>query len=217
VQIWFADPEAAALIASYGWDGALHPTPDADFLSLVDMNMGYNKVNAVLERSVDHRVQWPDGPTAPAQATVTVTYRHPLDVVDEQCVPVTDFDTLNSYTDMIARCYFGYVRLYVPRGSELIAIEGVEADSIVSQAGERGTQLFAGYFAMQPGTEHTVTFTYTLPPTITVDSYKLVVQRQAGIGPLPLAIAVDDTAFSLTLTDGRMVWPADAPTLTVAR
>lgn len=211
IQIWLDDPLAAELIAKQGWDGSLHPQEDADFVALVDMNMGYNKVNAVLERSLSHTVTWPDGPAAPAQATVAVTYDHPLNVVDELCAPMTDFGTLASYAELIARCYFGYVRLYVPMGSELIAIEGVEKASINVQAGENGTMVLAGYFSMKPGEEHTVTFTYALPPRITRDNYKLIVQRQAGVGPLPLAITVDDTAFSLTLTDGQLTWPAAEP------
>jgi hypothetical protein len=217
VQVWLADPDAAKLMAQHGWDGGLRPQADADFVALVDTNMGYNKVDAVLERALSHTVTWPDGPTAPAQATVMITYRHPLNVVDESCSPWTDYGTLESYTGMIGRCYFGYVRLYVPGGSKLIAIEGVDADSVNSQLGERGTQVFAGYLSLKPGEEHTVTFTYTLPPRITVDNYRLIVQRQAGVGPLPLEIAVDDTAFTLTLVDGDLMWPATKLAMTVAR
>jgi hypothetical protein len=208
VQIWLADPEAAELLAEQGWDGRMLPEEGADYLSLIDMNMGYNKVNAVLERELDYKVDWPDDPAAPAQATLTVTYRHPLNVVDERCSPQTGYGMLVTYTEMIERCYFGYVRLYVPKGSELLSLDGVEANSVHSQAGERGTRVFAGYFSMKPGQEHTVTFTYHLPPSITPEDYRLVVQRQAGIGPLPLEIAIGDTAFNTTLADGRMVWPS---------
>jgi hypothetical protein len=217
MQVWLADPAAADLMAELGWDGMLRPEAEADFVALVDTNMGYNKVDAVLERNLAHTVIWPDGPTAPAQATVTVTYRHPLNVVDEACSPQTDYGKISSYTGLIQRCYFGYVRLYVPAGSELLTLEGVAADSISSQPGERGTQVFAGYFSLEPGDEHAVTFTYTLPSHITLSNYQLVVQRQSGSGPLPLQIAVDDTAFDLTLVDGQFVWPANEPSIVVGK
>jgi hypothetical protein len=216
IQVWMADPNAAAAMAQQGWDGGLRPEADADYVAVVDSNMGYNKVDAVLERQLSHTVTWPNGPTAPAQSTVAVTYRHPLNVVDESCSPWTDYQTLSSYSGMIERCYFGYVRLYVPSGSKLANIQGVEADSISIERGERGTEVFGGYFSVKPGEEHTVTFTYLLPSSITLDNYQLVVQRQAGIAPLPLEITVDDTSFSMSLVDGRMVWPADEATLTVA-
>ena len=214
VQIWLADPDAAELIAEQGWDGRLLPEAGADYVALVDMNMGYNKVNAVLERKVDYAVDWPNDGTTPGQATVTVTYRHPLDVVDDRCSPLTGYGMLVTYTEMIERCYFGYVRLYVPGGSELIGIEGVDKESILSQPGERGTRVFAGYFSMKPGEEHTVTFTYHLPESITPENYSLVVQRQAGVDPLPLDIAVGDTTLSTTLADGRMIWSPISSTVT---
>ena len=59
-----------------GW--GLQPEPGADFLAVVDTNMGYNKVDAVVERSLGYTVTWPDGPDQPAMATVTFTYTHPI-------------------------------------------------------------------------------------------------------------------------------------------
>lgn len=217
VQVWLADPAAADLIAKQGWDGRLSPAPEADYLALVDTNMGYNKVNAALERALEYTVRWPDGPTAPAQATLSVTYRHPLHVIDETCLPKPDFGELASYTDQIGRCYFGYVRLYVPQESELVSLEGVETESISSQLGERGTQVFGGYFSLKPGEEHRVTFTYRLPTHITPENYRLVIQRQAGASPLPIQVRVDEIHLTTTLVDGRMVWQPATTEATVAR
>jgi hypothetical protein len=216
VQIWLTDPDATALLAHQGWDGGLHPQQGADYVALVDTNMGYNKVDAVIERQLAYTVDWPNGPTAPAQATVSISYHHPLNVVDDVCSPRTTYKSLGSYEEMTERCYFSYVRLYTPKGSELISVEGVEADSITEQPGERGTQLFAGYFSLQPSEEHTVTFTYNLPPHITPDNYQLLLQRQSGAGPLPLQLAVADSALTTTLRDGSLFWPPENQAL-VAR
>ncbi|MCL6482540.1 MAG: hypothetical protein K6U02_12550, partial [Firmicutes bacterium] len=89
--------------AELGWDGALKPEPGADYVALVDSNMGYNKVDAVLERSMRYQVTWPDGPDAPALATLAVTYRHPLKVEGHVCDPSSNYGLV--YTDMIERCY----------------------------------------------------------------------------------------------------------------
>ncbi len=107
---------------------------------------------------------------------------------------------------MVERCYFNYVRLYVPVGSELVDVKGVQPDSVSSQAGERGAQVFAGYFILEPGDEQTISFTYRLPPQFTPEDYRLVVQRQSGSGPLPLEIEVADTRFATTLTGNRIIW-----------
>ncbi|MCB0092388.1 MAG: hypothetical protein KDE54_31080, partial [Caldilineaceae bacterium] len=61
IQIWLNDKEDAQQLAALGWDGALHPEQGADFIALVDSNLGYNKVDSVLERSISYEVAWPDG------------------------------------------------------------------------------------------------------------------------------------------------------------
>ncbi len=208
IQVWLADPTANETIVTRGWDGRLRPIPGADYLALVDTNMGYNKVNAVLTKSLRYEVTWPDGPDAPALAVAAINYRHPAqttETADEITCEVKSEYGL-TYTDMIERCYFNYVRLYVPQGSELIAIDGVTEDSVTSQLGERGTQLFAGYFVLQPGHQHTVTFTYRLPAALASEGYQLVVQRQSGSGPLPLQAQVAAAAFATVMVDGWLVW-----------
>jgi hypothetical protein len=204
VQVWMVDPAAAELFAGLGWDGALQPEDGADYVSLIDTNMGYNKVNAVMQQEAHYAVAWPDGADAPAEATLTVTYTHPLEVPGYVCDIKAGYGA--AYADMLERCYFNYVRLYAPAGSELIAIDGVEPDSVSSRLGERGTQVMAGYFAMLPGTSHTVTFRYRLPPALTPETYRVVVQRQSGAPPLPLTLQVGDAQVAATLTDSRLVW-----------
>jgi hypothetical protein len=77
--------------------------------------------------------------------------------------------------------------------------------------GENGTQVFSGYFEMTPGSEHAVRFQYRLPSGITPESYKLVVRRQSGAGPLPLAVDAAGHRLDTEIVDGQFVWdpPAD--------
>ena len=205
IQIWLNDKEDAQQLAALGWDGALHPEQGADFIALVDSNLGYNKVDSVLERSISYEVAWPDGNDQPAQATLTVTYHHPVAVDDHECDITPRYGT--SYDDMAARCYFDYVRLYAPRGSELVRIDGVEPDSVFSQSGEGRTTYFAGHFIMQPGETKTVTFVYMLPAEITPQNYRLVLQRQSGANALPVDVKVGETSFETVVEEGRFGWP----------
>lgn len=209
IQVWLVDPEAGAMLASHGWDGSLQPQEGADLLALVDTNMGYNKVDAVLRRSIDYTVTWPDGPGEPALAEAAITYVHPLQVPDYVCDQRPHYG--ENYEDMTRRCYFDYVRLYVPAGSELISLEGVAPESINTGPGENGTQVFAGFFEMLPGTEHTVRFRYHLPRHITPEAYALYVRRQSGVGPLPLSADVDGRMLETTVTEGSLLWsPGDS-------
>lgn len=205
IQVWLENPEAAAILGAQGWDGALRPTADVDFLAVVDTNMGYNKVDAAIERALDYQVSWPAGADQPAQATLTLTYTHPIDAEDPGCDLTPRYG--KSYADLIARCYFDYVRVYVSAGSKLIEATGFAPESITTQRGERKTQLFTGYFITPPHSTHQVTFTYTLPSTLTPDNYRLVVQRQSGTQPLPITVTVDGRVTTTTLAGGLWEWP----------
>lgn len=208
IQIWVADPQVEAALVDWGWDGGLQPQEGADYLALVDSNVGFNKVDAVIRRSLSYQIAWPDGPEQGALATATVTYEHTLPVPGHECRHAARYG--GDYQEMMRRCYFDYVRLYVPRGSRLIAIQGVEADSVESYPGEKRTQVFAGFFTMKPGETHTVTFTYRLPATIRPQDYRLVIQRQAGVGPLPVDWTLGATRYRTTLNGNVLTWtPTD--------
>ncbi|CAN5424296.1 hypothetical protein BH10CHL1_BH10CHL1_06920 [soil metagenome] len=204
IQVWSAKPEIAVKLAALQWDGGLHPPPQKDFLALVDTNMGYNKVDAVMQRRLAYQVDWPDGADRPAQATVTVIYQHPLQIADYDCDPRPHYGQM--YDDMIKRCYFDYVRLFAPAGSQLLSIEGVEPDSVSSQGGEGGAKFFAGHFIVKPGEQKTIIFRYQLPDFIKPAGYGLVVQKQSGAQPLPLSIQVGKAKYETILQTGQLVW-----------
>ena len=204
VQIWMADPMAAAQLGELGWDGSLQPEPDSDFLALVDTNMGYNKVNAVVKPVLDYTVTWPADTTQPGLATATITYTHPITQPDPVCQATPYYG--ETYADMIERCYFNYVRLYTPGGSKLIGVEGVDPDSVSSGRGEHNLRLFAGYFILHPGEQRVVTFRYALPAHLKPDGYTLVMQRQSGASPLPLTVRIQENEMVTRLVDGRLEW-----------
>ncbi|MFZ1756860.1 MAG: DUF4012 domain-containing protein [Caldilineaceae bacterium] len=204
IQVWVQDARVREQLHRWGWDGGLLPPQDADFLALVDSNLGFNKVDSVLERSLDYQVSWPDGPQSPGVARATVTYRHPIDLPAHECLLTPRYG--DRYDEMAERCYYDYVRLYVPSGSELLGIDGVKADSVSSKRGEVGTQVFGGYFVMKPGTTHQVTFLYRLPARIQRQGYRLVIQRQSGTPPLPLRWQIGNRAFTYIHSLNTFVW-----------
>lgn len=197
-----AAPVADAL-ANLGWDGALQPRDEADFLALVDMNMGYNKADAAIERALDYTVEWPEDGGA-AEATAVVTYTHTYTGAANLCEPKPQYGA--EYDDMIERCYFDFARLYVPSGSELIAVDGVDAGTVGDQRSEQGTRSFAGYFSLKPAAEKVLTFRYRLPEGITPENYSLRIQRQSGSNALPVRLRVGEWSEDLLLEDGRFDW-----------
>ncbi|RLT40021.1 MAG: DUF4012 domain-containing protein, partial [Chloroflexi bacterium] len=204
IQVWVRDGRVQEQLHRWGWDGGLLPPKDADYLALVDSNLGFNKVDAVMERSLDYLVSWPDGPGSTGVARATVTYHHPVEMPGFKCVLSPRYG--DRYDELTERCYYDYVRLYVPLGSELLSVEGVDADSVSSRRGEVGTQVFGGYFVMKPGETRQITFLYRLPEHIQRNGYRLVIQRQSGTGPLPLRWQIGNRAYTYTHSQNTYVW-----------
>ncbi len=203
IQLWFNNAKLSKAVEQLHWDGGLHPAAAADFLAVVESNFGYNKVNAVVERTLTYQVQWPTV-GEPGIATATLAYHHPLTVPNAVCDPRPRYDL--TYDEMMQRCYFAFVRLYVPEGSTLLKLEGVAPDSVISQHGEGNSQRFGGYFVLAPGAETQITFTYQLPVAIQPSDYQLMVQRQAGTAPLSFAAQVGSATLNTTIEQGWFVW-----------
>lgn len=205
IQLWVSNAEVQSVLSAADWDGGLRPASGADFLAVVDTNMGYNKVDAALQRSLAYSVTWPQDEDGRGLATVTLTYTHPITTPDPGCDPSPRYGA--TYADMIARCYFDYVRLYAPAGSELVSATGLAQDTITSRRGEQGTQEFAGFFVLPPGGDQQVSLTYRLPATVTANDYRLILQRQSGTQPLPVTLTIDGADETITLAEGRLDWP----------
>jgi hypothetical protein len=206
IQIWVNEPQVQKVLADARWDGGLHPIDGADYVAVVDTNVGYNKVDKAVERSLTYSVTWPNGPTKPALATLALDYTHPITREDPGCDPAPRYG--KAYEDMVARCYFDYVRIYAPGGSKLISFDGVEPQSITSRDGEHNTEEMAGYFVMPPNGKHQVLITYRLPAGITPEKYQLLIQRQSGTKALPVTIDISGTVKSMMLDGGWLQWPS---------
>jgi hypothetical protein len=209
LQIWLNAPDAQAVVANAHWDGSLYHEAGQDFLAVVDTNMGYNKANAAVERALAYRVAWPEGFDQPPTATVEITYSHTAAGEDTECAPQPRYGA--TYADLIARCYFNYLRVYAPAGSTLVDATGVELEQVGSRRGEAGTQEFSTYFVVAPGAQRTVTLSYRLPAAVAPEDYRLLVLRQAGTAPLPVELDIDGERTTTTLTGGRLVWPLESP------
>ncbi len=70
-----------------------------------------------------------------------------------------------------------WVRVYVPKGSELLAVEGLEDK--VEPYEDLGKTVFAGFFELRPEGISKVTFKYRLPFTVP-KNYKMLIQKQPG-------------------------------------
>ena len=204
--IWLDDPAVSELLHDAGWDGTIQAT-DGDYLMIVDTNMGFNKVNPNVEEAIEYQVAIDEGNNV--RAVVTITYHNKSTREVEECVQEARYDL--TYEGMMNRCYWDYLRLYVPQGARLIeatrnplppgglyrrlsgAGEGTGEPDIGPS--EKGKEVFGTFFVVPPQESKEIRFAYEQPSSILekdgVHRYSLLIQKQAGTKSLPVQITVE--------------------------
>jgi hypothetical protein len=56
IQMWMANPAEQAFIEEMDWDGAIDPASDADYLYVVEQNVGGNKLDYFADQTVDTKI-----------------------------------------------------------------------------------------------------------------------------------------------------------------
>lgn len=177
LQIFFTNDELQRKILNKGWGGQIKWT-NGDYLMVVDTNLGGGKTDGVISQQIDLKIKIDR--TGIITNTVTINRTH-------QGIPNNLFNGVNNVD---------YLRLYVPKGSELLFADGfsipdqslfetpdsswlMDSDLYYSQAGkitdpdtgtdifeESGKTVFGNWVQTKPGTTSTVSFTYRLPFTL---------------------------------------------------
>lgn len=205
LSIFVRDEAAADALARTGWDGRLPQAPPGDFLMAVDTNLGYNKVNVLVERDLGYHVDLTGEPAA----TATIRYRHTGQALAAPCFQGVGeaYELAAAYEALINFCYYNYVRLYAPSGSVLLdssrhvvpgetLYSGASWDSRAQQLVEQpGLTTFANFMLVPRASEAEAVFHYQLPAGVVVAEddasvYRLTVYKQPGTRPEPLRLSV---------------------------
>jgi len=199
LQIYFRDEKAAAILNENNWNGRLANPTTQDFLAVVDTNMGFNKVNIYIERTIDYQIALNNESKGKAQ--LDITYNHTGQGTIDECIHYS-FEAYQSggkYLDMAENCYWSYLRVYVPMGSQLIT--GAEhhvpgnalrmGESINSVTGilneQPGLTTWDNFLMIPYGQSVSSSYQYLLPQVTTmidndVKQYQLTIRKQAGTG-----------------------------------
>jgi hypothetical protein len=218
ILIYFNDSNAEAALEESGWDGALHPG-SSDFLYLVDSNVGFNKVDSVIRRSLAYQVDLSD--RNHPRGEVTLTYQHTGNG-DTVCMQMISYGN-GTYQDMQERCYLDYWRVYVPAGTELLTSNAkpVPADELLNglgwpgqvenMSGESGTHVLAGLLMLPLSQSSQIIISYSLPSNVVqavgsnLQEYRLRIQVQPGLEGLPVQLEIK-LPSNASVTDPREGW-----------
>jgi hypothetical protein len=201
--VFVDDVDVSSALAQVGWDGALRESA-GDHLMIVDANLGFNKVNPLISESAGYRVVLrPDGTAA---AELSLAYAHQGRKADVHCQHQPTYAGDLTYEALIHRCYYDYLRVYVPAGSVLRAatphpvpggylLRGEPDDGqAVALSDEAGKTVFAQFFVVEYGQTLTTRFEYDLPRVARLSKgqwhYVLLVQKQPGTDSTPVSLTL---------------------------
>ncbi|QQS15738.1 MAG: DUF4012 domain-containing protein [Candidatus Moraniibacteriota bacterium] len=168
IQLFFDDENVSSKIHDAGWDGLIDQTWKGDAFLAVDANLGAWKSDYFVKRSYEYTV---DFSKEKPEARFAITYNHTATEKDWR---------VNNYQS--------FFRLYAPKGSWLVSSEGFASNPTFDE--ELGRKTFGAIVQVPLGTEKTVSFTYTLPDTISSAFYELDVEKQPGLHRIPVSVTV---------------------------
>ncbi len=201
-QIYVTDPAQAAILDAVDWDGRYENETGQDVLGVVDTNVGYNKVNSLIDRQISYRVD-----LSSLQANLDVTYQHNGEAQDKACYQGTPYTGGISYEERLNTCYWNYLRIYTPQGTQLLTASQHEIPGETMFSGRDWREpaqiieepipltVIANAFLLPWAQTLTSNYTYQLPPNVlqTVggqQAYQLTIYKQAGTPAQPLQVVV---------------------------
>jgi hypothetical protein len=166
IQLNFQDSETQKAIENVHWDGRVSTDWEGDYLMIVDANMGALKSDYYIDREVFYEVDLTgEKPTA----YLKINYTHKA-----------------TYGDWRTSDYHSYLRIYVPQGSNLIERKMVSYPNIQ----EEFNKTYFGFILHVLINRNTLVETrYELPESVR-ENYRLLIQKQSGVGDVPVHIKV---------------------------
>ncbi|RJQ37946.1 DUF4012 domain-containing protein [Candidatus Microgenomates bacterium] len=141
---------------------------EGDYLHINDTNFGGQKSNMFVKEAVEQKYETKsDGSIV---KTITISYKNPYPPSD------CNLERGGLCLNAVLR---NWLRIYVPKGSEIISSKGSEVK--MSTYDELGKTVFDGFLTVKPEGAATFTITYRLPFKLTSGSpLPLLIQKQSG-------------------------------------
>jgi hypothetical protein len=224
--LYFDHPQVQAILSNSGLDNAVR-IDENDYLLLVDSNIGFNKTDAVIQRSVAYHLDLTT-PSNP-QATLTLNYTHTV-AEDIPCIHKASYGS-GTYQDLQTRCYWNYWRVYLPPDTQLVDYSRLPVPGewllnkedwngkVSAQLGEHNALVLSGLLVLPTASSQDIWLKLSLPPRLVQQDasgniiYRLRVQKQAGLDNLPFTLQVTPPS-GYVLTTQNSGWAPDTQTAT---
>ncbi len=166
VLLYFKNQDSQAAVERVNYAGRLYQY-DGDYLAINEANLGGAKSNLYIEENVNQKVE--KDKSGNLHNTLTIDYKYPR---------AMDNCNLERKGGLcLAGIYQDYIRIYVPKGAQLIKASGTEVPITASE--DLGKTVFGGYFTVRPQGTAKIQVEYTVPIKAS-GTYKLLIQKQPG-------------------------------------
>ena len=205
ILLYSTDSELQDKIITAGWGGQIKEADD-DFIGVFDANLASLKTDAVIKRGLSYKLE--QNEKNEIIATTVLKYEN----------TAKEFDWRTSR-------YRNYLRLLVPKGSELIESQGAMYNDRTTRKGsvdvaeDLNKTVFGTFVAIEPKETREVMIKYKLPnyigDKIKNGEYNLLIQKQPGVDTrdLNLELKFSDKIQSVEWLDNG--YKIDNNTLTV--
>jgi hypothetical protein len=157
VLFYINDEKVQKAIEEFGIGGTLADY-GGDYLFINDANLGGRKSNLYVTQEVLQEVNV--GEDGIVEKTLTITYKNP-----------------EKHDGWLNSVLPNWVRVYVPKGSELISTQGLEDEKEPYE--DLGKTVYAGFFELRPQGVAKIVIKYRLPFKVQ-DIYSIYIQKQPG-------------------------------------
>ena len=201
IQLWFKDENVQKFASDANWAGEVDADWTGDYVMISDANVGALKSDYYMRRAMEYKVDFTGKSAEANDVNAGRMVRYIGEDIKEQVMNGTfttskplattrmtyeNTATEPSYFNMD---YHSLTRLFVPSGSKWYVREWFEPPGVEQNVfGDK--QVYTYKFDVLLGDTIPTMLQYTLPSAITEDNYKLKIQKQSGIGNIPLKVTV---------------------------
>ena len=180
VLLYMVSESEQNAISDFGIGGSVVAF-SGDYLYINDANLGGRKSNLYVTQEVEQEIKLSrDGSV---EKTLTLTYKNP-----------------EKHDGWLNSVLPNHVRIYVPKGSQLIKFDGAEKTEELYE--ELDKTVIAGSFNLRPEGVAKLTVKYKLPFKVKGD-YKLLIQKQPGKDKPRYSLKIGKTMEEFLLATDR--------------
>jgi hypothetical protein len=172
---------------------------------VVDANVGFNKVNPLINETISYQVKL--NPNGTGRAIAMLDYVHIGTGPEIPCSQIISYHSNVAYSNMMEACYYDYLRLIVPPGSRLLQatthkvpgsylVTGRESDENTKTLMDTPSNwtTFGQFFVVEYGKQLQTRLEYDLPIVVSDVSrkkrYTLLVQKQSGTDAMRVSVKI---------------------------